>query len=512
MDIIKIFTANGTDTNINLKRDNENLLFRASDVGLVLDIKNIRSTIQTFNEDEKVVVEIDTPGGRQNVNFVTELGLYLLVFKSSKDIAKQFQKWAVNVLKEIRITGKYELENKLKNYEDNNKILEAEIERLSVTDGSPIVYIFNTDTRHENSPLKIGVTEHIRERTKPYKTTHPYGRIVFSHSIPDTNMKTAENWIFTLLNEYRIRGEMFDISVDEAKMWITREINSLNISHISNTTDKLTILAKITDRENQILCNDEPRVSTIDVSTQTDDIKLEEVIEKKDNNKPIFDQFISECCDLKENNEVSSHDITGQFRLWSKKTDKELYYQLLDYLKTEFCPIRLKLQNSDHVLNGFRDIKLKAIEYKKSLLASDQETFIFEVCVFTPSGKVLKTELESEYALWKKKLKKSISKYDNQDLKNFLNECPYTLPATVWTHKGNGLGYYGIHLKYYENYAKKISSTAKPIQKRTINHEIVDSWSSIAKAAEAEGISASKMSRIVKDKTNYNEHYFLKSE
>lgn len=56
MDIVKVFTANGVNNNINILNNNDNLLFRASDVGSILEIKNIRSAIQSFDKDEKVVV------------------------------------------------------------------------------------------------------------------------------------------------------------------------------------------------------------------------------------------------------------------------------------------------------------------------------------------------------------------------------------------------------------------------------------------------------------------------
>lgn len=417
-----------------------------------------------------------------------------------------------DVLSEIRQSGKYELESKIKEYENNTKMLEAEIERLNLIDGTPVVYIFKTDVRDDKSPLKIGVTEHIRERTKPYKTTHIYGKVVFSHIIADTNLKTAENWIFTLLSQYRIRGEMFDISVEEAKIWIMREINSLNICNIQEQSHKISTLTKITDYENIILGNDEPLTHKKDASTQTD-IVIENVKnDSKVDNISQFDKYISECCLLESNYEVSSHDITGQYRLWSRTTNKETYYQLLDYLKTNFCPIRLKLQTSSNVINGFRGVMLKTIEYKKSYAASDPETFIFQVCVFTPSGKVLRSELEEEYVSWKKKLDKPLLQDDNKELKKYLDECPYTLSSNVWTTLGNGTGYYGLHLKQYENYAKKVSNNAKPIQKRTTNHEIIDSWSTIAKAAEAEGISPSKMSRLIKNKViNDNDIYFIKT-
>ena len=80
----------------------------ASDVGNILEIKNVRQLLAKFSEDEKGVCNIYTPGGEQSVLTVTEPGLYRLIFKSRKAIAKKFQRWIFHeVLPAIRKTGSY---------------------------------------------------------------------------------------------------------------------------------------------------------------------------------------------------------------------------------------------------------------------------------------------------------------------------------------------------------------------------------------------------------------------
>ena len=56
-----------------------------------------------------------TLGGEQDVTFLTEKGLYKVLFKSRKPIAEKFQNWVCEVIKEIRLNGKYKLEQELKN-------------------------------------------------------------------------------------------------------------------------------------------------------------------------------------------------------------------------------------------------------------------------------------------------------------------------------------------------------------------------------------------------------------
>ena len=76
MDIVKAFNENNLHTEIVIKGTIDDPLFRASDVGVVLDIASIRSVLRDFDESEKVVHTMHTLGGTQEVTFLTEKGLY----------------------------------------------------------------------------------------------------------------------------------------------------------------------------------------------------------------------------------------------------------------------------------------------------------------------------------------------------------------------------------------------------------------------------------------------------
>jgi hypothetical protein len=76
MDIVKAFNTNDLHTEIIIKGTIDEPLFRASDIGVVLELSNIRATIVDFDESEKVVNKVDTLGGNQEVTFLTEKGLY----------------------------------------------------------------------------------------------------------------------------------------------------------------------------------------------------------------------------------------------------------------------------------------------------------------------------------------------------------------------------------------------------------------------------------------------------
>ena len=113
MEVVKAFNSNNLHTEIVIKGTINEPLFRASDVGTVLEMGNIRTSINDFNDSEKVVHTMDTLGGSQQVTFLTEKGLYKVLFKSRKPIAEKFQNWVCEVIKEIRLNGVYDLQKQL---------------------------------------------------------------------------------------------------------------------------------------------------------------------------------------------------------------------------------------------------------------------------------------------------------------------------------------------------------------------------------------------------------------
>ena len=108
MDILKIFSLlendDGESHHINIQGTVDDPLFQANQIGKILGLGNISEAIKDFGEDERVLISNETLGGKQETNFLTELGLYRLLGRSRKPIAATFQKWMVKTIKEIRIT------------------------------------------------------------------------------------------------------------------------------------------------------------------------------------------------------------------------------------------------------------------------------------------------------------------------------------------------------------------------------------------------------------------------
>lgn len=80
-------------------------LFLAKDVADMIEHSDVSKMVKAVDEDEKVKNSILTLGGEQEAWFLTEAGLYEILFQSRKPIAKAFKKEVKAILKELRKTG-----------------------------------------------------------------------------------------------------------------------------------------------------------------------------------------------------------------------------------------------------------------------------------------------------------------------------------------------------------------------------------------------------------------------
>lgn len=82
--------------------------FVLKDVCGVLGVGNVSDVYARLDTDEKGVGQIDTLGGRQSMNIISESGLYNVILRSDKPEAKPFRKWVTaEVLPAIRRSGGY---------------------------------------------------------------------------------------------------------------------------------------------------------------------------------------------------------------------------------------------------------------------------------------------------------------------------------------------------------------------------------------------------------------------
>lgn len=180
MDILKAFSLYDAEYHINIKGTIDDPLFQANQIGKLLGIKNISDNISDFSSDEKGLDKTDTLGGIQNTTFLTERGLYKLLARSRKPIAKKFQDWMVNVIKELRHHGEYrlkqehEIEKKLiKSQEQNNAQKNIHNTFMDFCKIKNVVYVCKLRDETENTFLiKIGSTQNVKERFANIQTNY----------------------------------------------------------------------------------------------------------------------------------------------------------------------------------------------------------------------------------------------------------------------------------------------------------------------------------------------------
>jgi prophage antirepressor-like protein len=189
MDLVKVFVENEATSSINIQGTWEKPLFNARDIGTLLGLVNIHASLEALPKKEKVDVDVKTPGGVQKMIFLTEAGLYRVLFNSRKPIAETFRQWVFDVIHEIRVTGRYELEEAVKrstgkiaeleirlltSLEDQQRssALERQVMLIEAFDHRRVVYVAIIKTLEDGYVVKVGHSFDIKTRMEKHRSTY----------------------------------------------------------------------------------------------------------------------------------------------------------------------------------------------------------------------------------------------------------------------------------------------------------------------------------------------------
>jgi prophage antirepressor-like protein len=277
MDILKAFNLNDREHLINIQGTIEDPLFQASQICDLLGIKSFRSHIDDFTDEHKVLCQIKTNGGLQEVIFLTELGLYKLLGRSRKDIAAKFQNWIVKVIKEIRITGMYKLNEEKevdKKLLENNQNIINNRTFIKAFHNKNVIYICKFKNIDEKFIIKIGSTQNIKERIynlnnqfeniepnildiievnnyrkyEKYLHNHPYIKQFYYEFTKkdgtisnETYLTTEEqcNYIINILNEDKKKFDIDTIELENLRLKIEEKKSENNLIELKINEYKL---------------------------------------------------------------------------------------------------------------------------------------------------------------------------------------------------------------------------------------------------------------------------------
>lgn len=152
-----------------------------------------------------------------------------------------------------------ELENKNSQLENKLIIVTEENKLLQIKEDYPYMYIFNLNEKDVNPPkLKIGFTKNVNNRIKPYKQTNKNGKLELVVEVLNQNIRTIENFIHSLLSNFNIAGEVFQLDVEEAKFIVLRVVNMIKINNITNSSERCAKLSKLYENELVVVDNQLP--------------------------------------------------------------------------------------------------------------------------------------------------------------------------------------------------------------------------------------------------------------
>ena len=153
------------DFNITVYGTYEEPLFKAKDIGDLLGIQKIRNTIENLDDQCKVMKVAHTGGGLQDQWFLTEDGIYEILCISRKPIAKQFRIKVREILKEIRLTGKYETQKNIEAHTKSNLLIEQNKDKS-------INYLGIVEENPEYTIAKYGHTKYAKDTLSRHKETY----------------------------------------------------------------------------------------------------------------------------------------------------------------------------------------------------------------------------------------------------------------------------------------------------------------------------------------------------
>ena len=355
--------------------------FKASDIGKALGIVNIRSTIQNYDDDERVVRNVYDPQGTpQDTIFLSSQGVYRLLYTSKKEVAKKFRKWAGNILDDIIFNESAELKRQLEEKEKQHQIELQENEKMLLEketllkesskellrtkkqleiktklkvkkwyDSEPghTIYAVKSNKDDDNSLVTIGKTKNIKDRERNYFTHNQNAEMFYIKKC--YNCDLAEQVIHHILDKHREEHNKDESTRFDSFAWfnVSNKLAIYTIDIVCDFLDKFINYSEELPKSN-IKENFDVSLELIkNLSTEIKipiennlEIKQNKAIDTDYNDPTDFDKFVKEYCELGDTEEyfTSPYDLLGAFRMWCRGAlcTTDIRHRFSVYMKEKF--------------------------------------------------------------------------------------------------------------------------------------------------------------------------------
>jgi prophage antirepressor-like protein len=251
----------------------EEPLFVVKDICDILGLTNPTETLRNVDEELKTSVELRSgfSTGIQNFNVVSEAGLYQIIMRCRKEVAKPFQRWVCGeVLPSLRKRGEYRMDEKyqlkLKTLEEENKKLHLLLDKKKrdpkiITEEQFVVYFMKASI-NEKTVYIIGRTANLNKRFRSYRlkgvlVPEEDIKLVYFRSCRSPEiLNLVESNVIMKLSKYLVSGcrEVFQSNDLTEKQMSDKIKDAIDffINSFDDVSENITIEKKDKVEENRI--------------------------------------------------------------------------------------------------------------------------------------------------------------------------------------------------------------------------------------------------------------------
>jgi len=200
MDIFEIYLEEtGEEFSIHIIEYDDYVLFKANDIGDILNLSYITKQISSFDESERKTVIVKN----QAFFFLTDIGAYTVLGSSRKKNSKNLMKW---------------INSYVKNFEKKKELKNKRIEDVQLTtkyDDVYVAYIFKIENNDKKINYFVKVTKDWFKKSLFLESVFPNGEIIFTISFDKNKVdyKKYINYVKYTLNNY-YSSDIYDNNLD----------------------------------------------------------------------------------------------------------------------------------------------------------------------------------------------------------------------------------------------------------------------------------------------------------